>query len=320
MNKLVNKNPVQKFKQGKKIVKALGGLPMVINNRGGVPATRTTIGGVPSVVSKTASRVGKGLLGRVGGFLGRVAGPIGAYFLASDIDERRKETANKINSGEYTINNGKLVKNESASGASIGSTISPTINRQTAINKLLKTGNYVLDKNGNLIKKSTNNISSDNSFGNAFNTARNSGQKEFIWNGRRFNTQKKGEEGFIWSNGKWINPNIKFVAPTPTDMTTQEAEELNRRAKPITVNPTTTQQNEFAQDKQTNYPSMSRSTAQELFDKIILRDEFKTPYNPNFNWKNAPKLSYYPKLNYYYAKKGIKLILRKKSNFRKVAQ
>ena len=105
---------------------------------------------------------------------------------------------------------------------------------------------------------------------------------------------------------------VKFTVPSITEPTQNELSELDKRAKPITVSPTTTQQNEFTQDKQTNYPSISRSTAQELFDKVILRDEFKTPYNPNFNWKNAPKLSYYPKLNYYYAKKGIKLIPRKK--------
>lgn len=81
MNNLVSKNPVQRFKEGRKIVKALGGLPMVINSRGGVPATRTvvggvpavrnTVGGVPSVVSKTTnavSKVGRGLLGRAGSF------------------------------------------------------------------------------------------------------------------------------------------------------------------------------------------------------------------------------------------------------------
>lgn len=85
----------------------------------------------------------------------------------------------------------------------------------------------------NVTNNTTTNAPSGNSFSSAFNAARNSGQREFIWNGRKFNTQKKGEEGFIWSNGRWINPNIKFVAPSPTDMTTQEAEELNRKAKPI---------------------------------------------------------------------------------------
>lgn len=73
------------------------------------------------------------------------------------------------------------------------------------------------------------------SFKDAFNQARNSGKKEFSWGGKRFNTQKKGEEGFMWSNGRWINPNLKFVAPapSPTGMTTEEANELNRKAKPI---------------------------------------------------------------------------------------
>ena len=159
MNKLVSKNPVQRFKQGRKIIKALGGLPMVINTVGGVPAVRPVAGGVPSVVSKTAStagKVGRGLLGRVGGFLGRVAGPIGAYFIASDINERRKEIADKLNSGEYTLSDGKLVKNEAASGASIGNAISDAVYRQKVIDKLLKTGNYILDKNGNLVMKPAN--------------------------------------------------------------------------------------------------------------------------------------------------------------------
>ena len=108
------------------VINNQGGLPAVKTTVSGVPATRTTVSGVPSVTSKTTSavsKVGRGLLGKAGSFLGRAAGPIGAYLIASDMEERRKEIADKLNSGEYTISNGKLVKNGAASGASIGANI-----------------------------------------------------------------------------------------------------------------------------------------------------------------------------------------------------
>ena len=74
MQKLVSKNPIQRFKQGKKIVKALGGLPMVINSNGGVPAVINTVGGVPATRPATGS-VGR-VLGKVGRFGRFVKGSI----------------------------------------------------------------------------------------------------------------------------------------------------------------------------------------------------------------------------------------------------
>ena len=77
------------------------------------------------------------------------------------------------------------------------------------------------------------NKTSNISFKQAFNNARNSGLKEFTWGGKRFNTRNKGEENYIFSNGKWINPNIKFTVSPITESTQEEMKELDRKAKPI---------------------------------------------------------------------------------------
>lgn len=76
------------------------------------------------------------------------------------------------------------------------------------------------------------------SFKDAFNNARNSGLKEFTWGGKRFNTMTASEKdagATLFQNGRWINPNIKFVAPLPTEPTKEEMNELNRKAKPIST-------------------------------------------------------------------------------------
>ena len=84
-------------------------------------------------------------------------------------------------------------------------------------------------KNNNPQQDKTSNIT----FKQAFNNARNSGLKEFTWGGKRFNTKNKGEENYIFSNGKWINPNIKFTVSSVVEPTKEEMDELNRKAKPI---------------------------------------------------------------------------------------
>ena len=86
----------------------------------------------------------------------------------------------------------------------------------------------------NVTNDATTNVSSDNSFNSAFNAARNSGQKEFIWNGGRYNTQIASEKGYIWSNQykKWINPKTQFTVPSITEPTQEELDELDRRAIP----------------------------------------------------------------------------------------
>lgn len=58
------------------------------------------------------------------------------------------------------------------------------------------------------------------SFKSAFDTARNAGQQFFTWNNRKFTTQNKGEENYLFQNGKWVDPNsvITFTPPTEEAM------------------------------------------------------------------------------------------------------
>ena len=51
------------------------------------------------------------------------------------------------------------------------------------------------------------------SFKSAFDKARQSGLQEFVWNGGRYNTQNKGEENFIFQNGKWVAPQPAVETP-----------------------------------------------------------------------------------------------------------
>lgn len=250
MQKLVTKNPVQRFKQGRKIIKAQYG--NLIENP------------TPIIDPET----GEYYFGEwEGGNL-----PVGSKLVRDADSIRSRYLSWRKNDVVANQNNSYLVKGRSGS---------------TQILPVNKSGI---------------------SFKQAFNQARNSGLKEFSWGGKRFNTQKKGEEGFIWSNGKWINPNIKFVAPLPTDMTPEEANELNKKAKPIVTQPTI-QQNDFARDKQNYYPSAATNTVS---------------YNPNFNWKEALKEARNLHYNTQFVKKGTKLLSRnpfqrfKSINFRQV--
>ena len=253
MQNLVNKNPVQRFKQGRKIVKA----------QDGTDTFRFSYGSY--VNNRTKQRLSP--------------------------EEYKKYVLNKLRKAGY------IDKNNSWTGPTSTTTAITT----TTPRFLSKYSNMESTIGG------ANNIKAwQQKLKNYY--APGTYNPDSIWGA---NTQAAYDK-YLADQAK---QSVKFTVPSITEPTQNELSELDKRAKPITVSPTTTQQNEFTQDKQTNYPSISRSTAQELFDKVILRDEFKTPYNPNFNWKNAPKLSYYPKLNYYYAKKGVKLIPKSK-NFR----
>ena len=67
------------------------------------------------------------------------------------------------------------------------------------------------------VKKSSPKVVNINpiSFKTAFNNARNAGQETFNWRGQTYNTRNKGEENYVFQNGKWVNPtsNITFQAP-----------------------------------------------------------------------------------------------------------
>lgn len=251
MNKLISKNPVQRFKQGKKIIKADKGSTITQNtatrqqaiaqgrfNRN-YPYSRSTSGYTkdsprfPAIIQDARfgdyiNDWGDHVSGLV---LDLYSNNLGYQPPKISVPRPKKISVPYISSNRQTQQSDRQIK----------SSTDKTVPRRSQNNR----------------KSSSPQLS----FKDAFTRARNSGLKEFSWGGRRFNTQKKGEEGFMWSNGRWINPNIKFVVPSPTDMTPEEAEELNRKARPID------------------------------------------------NWEGAS-----------FAKQGIKLIPRKKLNFRLVAQ
>lgn len=76
------------------------------------------------------------------------------------------------------------------------------------------------------------------SFKQAFNQARNSGLQEFIWNGKRFNTKKKGEENFVFQGRKWVAPQIDTTPiTTPIINTTPSLDTpLNQQVSQLNLN------------------------------------------------------------------------------------
>ena len=184
--KLVSKNSVQKFKQGRKIVKAEVGLKSKIIKKG-----QNAIRGVINTITNP-------------GFWFNTNG---SYNWQYRNINPLIYTQNKIDQGLNSLNH--LVQSKITNPENY-----PTVQQQKA-------------------SPTTSTNKDGISFKNAFNQARNSGLKEFTWNGKRFNTKNKGEENYIFSNGKWINPNIKFTVPSITEPTQEEMKELDRKAKPI---------------------------------------------------------------------------------------
>lgn len=305
MNKLVSKNSIQRFKQGRKIVKA----------QGGIKTSRRTPGG-QIIYDNNSSE--PGFFSRFWSYLTSPQQPRVGMNGKPIVDTMQENPNSTPKSKGYSFMKGETRQRTPEEQKNWEAEVQRQKNLmkddpRKVINKRIITPRF-LSKYSNM----------ENTIGGANNIkawqqklknyyAPGTYNPDSVWGA---NTQAAYDR-YLADQAK---QSVKFTVPSITEPTQNELSELDKRAKPITVNPTTTQQNEFAQDKQTSYPSMSRSTAQELFDKIILRDEFKTPYNPNFNWKNAPKLSYYPKLNYYYAKKGVKLIPKSKNSIERFKQ
>lgn len=164
MNKLVSRNPVQRFKEGKQIQKYASGRwfyngKEVFSNDGGKTYIIDEKGNyVQPNMNKALVEADK---------VGRNAYKVG-------------NTWYRIGSNKKLVftNNSKTQRSQN-------------INQQTP----LPNGAY------------NNDSPKSQTFREAFNTARNSGQETFKWGNNTFNTRNKGEEGFIFQNGKWVNPN-----------------------------------------------------------------------------------------------------------------
>lgn len=243
MNKLVSKNPIQRFKLGNKVEKLYGGgwagyytvgnwpksgnySPKVAKKQpvkeitieggqlpevtviGKRPIQNTTIDGgqLPEVVvtgqRKTSTTSKKATnpksinySGTVWDYLNSKANQFGGwktntngnkYFVLTTDDGTK---LNVFGNGQMYTQNGQLA----------GSITEQDIAKKTPVRKpVSKT-------------KNTNSIS----FKTAFNNARNAGQEAFNWRGQSYTTRDKGEENYVFQNGKWINPisNITFQAP-----------------------------------------------------------------------------------------------------------
>lgn len=157
-------------------------------------------------------------------------------------------------------------ENDVASGASVGSIISRIANRQTAIDKLLKTGNYISDENGNLVPYVPNNNSSQ--------TPAASSPKPNYWWIKGFRNRVQGLGLKSRDDVKAIQRKLGVNADGIWGKNT-EAAYINK----FKFNPNTSEE--------------TIPIAQEIQPvSVVSTPTFNTQYNPNFNWREALKLHY----------------------------
>lgn len=191
MNKLISRNPIQRFKEGRKIVKAQDGTYL------GQPVYKRDFLGTSYYLKNERGNIVPGI-----------------NILRSQLDNKKIYSTGNAKGIVYQGADGKLYQN----GKEVYKRTTSSKSEQTKPNSKKNTANTV--KNNSTQNKSGNGSTTDNkpvnnkditggstSFKTAFNNARNSGLQEFIWNGKRFNTKKAGEENYIWQNGNWVNPN-----------------------------------------------------------------------------------------------------------------
>ena len=243
MNKLVSKNPVQRFKLGNRIIKAAGGIKTFA-------PVNETIGRY--VREKNRSLFGSGWrwydtqapVGRDHVALdqeveqnGWILKPDGSKIKASLRNRQYQavpfttpkpvQTNTEIQQTTPTAktNNEKIPIAQKTKQKTISiSTKNPIQRKTSTTSKKATTPKSITEQdviNANQRKtpvrkpvlktKNTNSIS----FKTAFNNARNVGQETFNWRGQSYNTRDKGEENYVFQNGKWVNPisNITFQAP-----------------------------------------------------------------------------------------------------------
>lgn len=194
MNKLISRNPIQRFKEGRKIVKAQDGTYL------GQPVYKRDFLGNSYYLKNERGNIVPGI-----------------NILRSQLDNKKMYSTGNAKGIVYQGADGKLYQN----GKEVYKRTTPSKSQQatTKPNSKKNIANTVKDNStqnkssnggstGNKSVDSNKGITNGNtSFKTAFNNARNSGLQEFTWNGKRFNTKKTGEENYIWQNGNWVNPN-----------------------------------------------------------------------------------------------------------------
>ena len=222
MKKLIQKNPIQRFKEGNKILFAKPGDKFIFN-------------GNEEVVEEILN--GQTILRRKNG----------TYIYPNN---RNLTKSNKISNKEVPttsqskafINTNKWIpipwkefhSLTSIPQVNIISNLQPKDNQE-----ILSTQ---LQNKSNSQKTQSNNKDKGISFKQAFNNARNSGLQEFTWRGNKYNTRSKGEENYIFQNGKWVDPQkntieISNLSKTPiSNLYTPLTESINQKIPNLNLN------------------------------------------------------------------------------------
>ena len=204
MNKLVSKNPVQRFKQGRKIVKAQFGYKTrndgVIVNQTGIPVGTVNGGYIPRSTTQDIDYQNEYLSDKSivpGLYLDTYDNSV----WASRPKEYSGQTATRISNGPEVPANGTYYETTDESGKVIDKgRYFGGVRHSLPIGK---TSNNKSDQekpsiNEDKSKKIPNKKSVTSSFKDAFNKARAKNLQEFIWNGKRYNTMKAGETKEQW--------------------------------------------------------------------------------------------------------------------------
>lgn len=190
MNKLVSRNLIQRFKEGRKIVFAQKGNQFIYSN------------------GNEYWRGGSDWYYRPKGGTGMTR-----------VDYKDKRFYSSTPRGAIA-NTFEVASNKVSPIKNIIGQESPII--QTKISQPKEANSDINGKNRRNVGKSTSlnqQKGSNNSFKQAFDTARNSGEQEFTWNGKKYNTMKKGETKEQWLSN--LRPSSSLELPTSEQLIQQ---------------------------------------------------------------------------------------------------
>lgn len=229
MQKLISKNPIQRFKEGKKIIKAergnqfiyytrrdginyeawRGGDDWYYRQKGGTGMTRMPYDYETTTGQRFYSSTPRGVIANT-------------YDVVNNMSKTSKATPTRTKivvfpeevDPNYTHNFLEALRagyRPNPDGTwkapdNVASVSSTEENTSTSVNN-----NKTAQPAGSVTTSNKNRVS----FKSAFNQARNSGLQEFTWNGKRYNTMKAGESKEQWLSGLKGQqvPQLNQVAP-----------------------------------------------------------------------------------------------------------
>lgn len=198
MRKLVSRSPVQRFKEGKKLLVKTS------------PAKEETIGRY--VREKNRSLFGSGWrwydtqapVGRSHVALDREIEQDG-WILKPDGSKIKANIRNRSKQTQPTVTKQTTTKPKKTTTTSGNATPQQKQPAQQPVQQQRRPATKQATSTTQQPSKPKNS-SNQGGFKTAFNNARNAGQETFSWNGKTFNTKNKGEENYVFQNGKWIAP------------------------------------------------------------------------------------------------------------------